>query len=74
MAYRKGDYEAALRHFHAAADLVYRPSLSYNLALCYEKLKRPVEAVIQLRRYLASKPPTAWAKRAIACFFWVFVR
>lgn len=63
-AYQKGDYEAALRHFHAAADLSYKPSLSYNLSLCYEKLKQPVDAVIHLRRYLASKPPPAWSKLA----------
>ncbi|MDY0002160.1 MAG: PEGA domain-containing protein, partial [Polyangia bacterium] len=63
-AYRKGDYEAALRHFHAAADLFYRPSISYNLSLCYEKLKQPVEAVIHLRRYLESKPAPSWAKLA----------
>ncbi len=64
LAYRKGDYEAALRHYNAAADLVYRPSLSYNIALCYEKLNNPEQAVIHLRRYLASKPPPAWAARA----------
>lgn len=64
VAYRKGNYEAALRHFHAAADLVYRPSLSYNIALCYEKLKDPIKAIVHLRRYLDSKPSAAFVARA----------
>ncbi len=62
-AYNLGRYREALRHYQAAAGLVWRPSLAYNIALCHDKLKESNQAIIHLRRYLRSKPPKAWAER-----------
>lgn len=62
-AYNLGRYREALRHYQAAAALVWRPSLAYNIALCHDKLKESNQAIIHLRRYLKSKPPRAWAER-----------
>lgn len=63
LAYNVGRYRQALRHYQAAAALVWRPSLAYNIALCHDKLKEPNQAIVHLRRYLRSKPPKAWAER-----------
>lgn len=63
-AYQKGDYEGALRLFQAAAELLYRPVQSYNIALCYEKIGNAEQAVLHLRRYLETKPPRNRAKLA----------
>lgn len=62
-AYNVGRYREALRHYQAAAALIWRPSLAYNIALCHDKLKEPNQAIINLRRYLVSKPPKVWAER-----------
>jgi PEGA domain len=62
-AYELGRYRMALRHYQAAAALVWRPSLAYNIALCHDKLKEFNQAIINLRRYLRSKPPKKWAER-----------
>ncbi len=62
-AYNLGRYREALRHYQAAAGLVWRPSLAYNIALCLDKLKKPAQAIVHLRRYLKSKPPKVWAER-----------
>lgn len=62
-AYNAGNYRLALQQYQAAAELVWRPSLSYNIALCHDKLKEFNLAILALRRYLASKPPAAWALR-----------
>ncbi len=62
-AYDLGRYRMALRHYQAAAALVWRPSLAYNIALCHDKLKESNQAIVHLRRYLRSKPPKKWAER-----------
>ena len=63
-AYRKGEYRSALRLYQAAAELVWRPSLAYNIALCHDKLKEFNQAILYMRRFLASKPDARWAVRA----------
>lgn len=65
-AYSAGRYREALRHYQAAAALIWRPSLAYNIALCHDKLKEPNQAIIHLRRYLKSKPSKAWVRRSNA--------
>ena len=62
-AYEIGRYREALRHYQAAAELIWRPSLAYNIGLCHDKLKEPNQAIVNLRRYLVSKPPKVWAER-----------
>ncbi len=62
-AYNAGRYREALLHYRAAAALVWRPSLAYNIGLCHDKLSEPNQAIIALRRYLKSRPPKIWAVR-----------
>jgi hypothetical protein len=52
--YAQGSYEQALRSFQTAYDLAPHPVVLVNLANCYEKLGRPVEAIQAYERFLGA--------------------
>lgn len=56
VAYDEGRYEAALTHFTGAFELSERPELLYNIAQCYDRLRRDDEAITAFERYLATEP------------------
>lgn len=53
--YNKADYQAALSDFLEAATLYASPDFQYNIALCYEKLDKPEEAIAAFETYLKTK-------------------
>jgi tetratricopeptide (TPR) repeat protein len=64
--YQQRQYSAALAAFSAARRFTALPELSYNLALCCERLGRNAEAVDHYRAYLreADHPPDAASVQA----------
>src|SRR5688572_26897105 len=54
--YKAGDYQGAISDFLAADALVPSPILSFNIALCHEKLGDKVAAVKLYRDYLSRRP------------------
>jgi hypothetical protein len=54
--YKGGDYPGAIAEFMAADALVPSPILSFNIALCHEKLGNKVDAAKLYRDYLARRP------------------
>lgn len=53
--YNKAEYQAALSDFREAATLYASPDFQYNIALCYEKLDKPEEAIGAFETYLKTK-------------------
>lgn len=51
-AFDEGRYQEALEAFQEAYRLAPHPSVRVNMANCYEKLERPVEAIDHFERYL----------------------
>jgi tetratricopeptide (TPR) repeat protein len=54
--FKAGDYPGAIAEFQAADALVPSPILSYNIALCYERLGDDANAVQFYRTYLQRRP------------------
>ncbi len=52
-------YEAALTQFQKAYQLEPRDFLLFNIAVCYERLEKPAEAIAHYRRYLRRVPAEA---------------
>lgn len=55
-AFDEGHWEVALREFRAARELVDDPMLTYNIALCLERLGQLPDAIEQYHRYLRLAP------------------
>lgn len=55
-AFNERDYETALREFQAARALVQEPMLTYNIALCQERLGQLRDAIDSYNRYLREEP------------------
>jgi len=53
---RLGNYSEALLAYQAALDLYEEPSILYNLAQAYEKLRDPGQAALMFERYLVARP------------------
>jgi hypothetical protein len=54
--FKAGDYRGAIGEFQAADALVPSPILSYNIALCHERLGEDEAAVVAYRAYLQRRP------------------
>jgi tetratricopeptide (TPR) repeat protein len=54
--FKASDYDHALIEFEAAYELSHEPALIFNIALCHDRAKRPVEALAMFQRYLALVP------------------
>lgn len=54
--YASGRYDDALAHFERAYALSGRPELLYNMAQCFDRLRRDEDAIDALERYLAALP------------------
>lgn len=55
-AFNEEDYETALGEFQAARELVEEPMLTYNIALCQERLGQLRDAIETYHRYLREDP------------------
>ena len=58
--YSAGAYTSALEAFQSAYRIAPHPNVRVNIANCYERLDRPVEALFHFRRFLieaADAPP-----------------
>lgn len=53
--YNRAMYQEALADFLEAATLHASPDFQYNIALCYEKLNKPEEAISAFQTYLKTK-------------------
>jgi tetratricopeptide (TPR) repeat protein len=53
--YNRAMYQEALGDFLEAATLYASPDFQYNIALCYEKLDKPEEAIAAFQTYLKTK-------------------
>ncbi|MCC7542487.1 MAG: tetratricopeptide repeat protein [Deltaproteobacteria bacterium] len=58
-----GSYESALEAFQEAYRLRPHPAVRVNMANCYERLGRPVEALFHYERFLTEAPPDLLAGR-----------
>lgn len=56
VAFDEGRFEAAIRHFQASYELSERPALLYNIAQCYDRLRRDPQAIEAFERYLQAAP------------------
>lgn len=67
-AYAGRDYEEALSYYFASNRLAPNPNVTFNIARCYERLDRPVEAYRYYARYreLAGEKNTAAAEQALS--------
>src|SRR5688572_16942160 len=54
-----GDYRGAIGDFSAADQLAPHPMNDYNIALSYERLNEPAQAVRYYRSYLNKQPSAA---------------
>ena len=52
--YEHGRYEDAIREFYESLQLAPNPRITFNIALCFEQLKRPADAFMLFREYLDS--------------------
>jgi outer membrane receptor for ferrienterochelin and colicins len=57
--YEHGRYEDAIREFYESLQLAPNPRITFNIALCFEQLKRPADAFMLFREYLDSDDPSA---------------
>lgn len=57
--FQTGDYSGAILDFEAADKLVPSPILSYNIALCQERLGRDDLAIQHYKAYLSRRPDAA---------------
>lgn len=62
--YQKNESARALREFQAAYQLSPRPKLLYQMAKCYQQLRRYDDAVLLYRRYMREDPALAEEQRA----------
>jgi hypothetical protein len=62
-SYESEQYAEALEAFQDAYRLAPHPSVLVNLANCFERLDRPVEAVTHFERFLAEAPDAPAAQR-----------
>jgi len=56
VAFEEGRFEAAIRHFEASYELSQRAALLYNIAQCYDRLRRDRDAMEAFERYLQVSP------------------
>ena len=56
LAYGRGDYARALEHFSEAYELSDRPVLLFNVANCYDRLRRDREALEAFRKFISLAP------------------
>jgi len=61
--YGMGDFDGALEAFQEAYRLQPHPSVRVNMANCYERLGRPIEAIFHYERFLAEAQDAAPAQR-----------
>lgn len=52
--YESGKYSDAVREFYQSNQLAPNPRTSFNIALCFQQLKRPADAFMMFSEYLAS--------------------
>jgi tetratricopeptide (TPR) repeat protein len=57
--YAEHRYADALARFTAARRIRPVPALDYNIARCYDRMDRPIEAIAAYERYLAGEPSAA---------------
>ncbi len=61
--YQSGEYSSALEAFQEAYRLAPHPSVRVNMANCYERLSRPIEALHHFERFLAEAQNPSRAQR-----------
>ncbi|MCB9598365.1 MAG: PEGA domain-containing protein, partial [Sandaracinaceae bacterium] len=61
--YEAHDYEGALAAFQEAYRLAPHPTVRVNMANCYDRLDRPIEAIHHFERFLAESPNAPRAQR-----------
>jgi hypothetical protein len=64
--YRQGNYSEALLAYQAALDLYEEPSILFNMAQTYEKLRDPGHAALMFERYLKVRPKARDRKKVMA--------
>ena len=68
--YQKGRFEEAIREFYQSLQLAPNPRITFNIALCFEQLKRPADAFMMFSEYVGSGETSeqrqTYAKNAIA--------
>jgi hypothetical protein len=68
--YERGNYEGALREFFLEQRVAPNPRIAFNIALCFQELKREADAFLYFQEYLESgdvdPERQADAKKAIA--------
>ncbi|MBI4510611.1 MAG: hypothetical protein HY698_13340 [Deltaproteobacteria bacterium] len=57
--FKSGDFRGAIAEFEAADGLSPAPILSYNIALCYERIGDDESAARHYRKYLSRQPSAA---------------
>jgi hypothetical protein len=62
-AFEAGTFEQALDAFQEAYRLAPHPSVRVNMANCYERLGRPIEAIFHFQRFLAESESVPAAQR-----------
>lgn len=58
-AFDEGRYETALSYFQTSYEQSQHPALLYNVAQCYDRLRRDEEAIAAFEHYLAKEPDSA---------------
>lgn len=53
-AYKRGDYDSAIKEWQTAYEAAQKPRIMYNLALVYERLGRLADAISSLKLYVDS--------------------
>lgn len=65
-AYEAGRFEEALEHFQHSFELTEEPTLLYNIASVYDRLRRDREALDAYRRFLELRPDTPDREQVLA--------
>ena len=52
--YERGQYRDAVREFYQSNQLAPNPRTAFNIALCFQQLKRPTDAFLLFSEYVAS--------------------
>jgi tetratricopeptide (TPR) repeat protein len=56
VAFDEGRFETAIKYFEASYEQSQRPALLYNIAQCFDRLRRDAPALAAFERYLALAP------------------
>lgn len=56
VAFDEGRFETAIKYFEASYEQSKRPQLLYNIAQCYDRLRRDEAAIAAFERYLSAEP------------------